>query len=467
MSRLVVVSNRVAAVKQSRPGAEGGLAVAVRAALRQRGGIWFGWSGKALDSDYNQPTLTEAGKITYATVDLSQRDYDEYYVGFANSTLWPLFHYRLDLAEFHQRTWSGYQRVNALFAHRLQPLLAESDTVWIHDYHFMLLAENLRAAGCRQKIGFFLHIPWPALEVLLALPMHRQIVKALCAYDLLGFQTEDHLHCFYDYIRREAGGEVGKDGTVKAFGRSLRALAFPIGIDTEMFARMASDSEGSRQVARLQESLGGRDLMIGVDRLDYSKGLVKRVEAFEHLLTAYPDNRSKVIFLQINPPSRSDVADYVDMRREMEATSGRVNATFAEYDWVPIRYLNKSFSRRVLAGFFRVSKVGLVTPLRDGMNLVAKEFVAAQSEEDPGVLVLSRFAGAARELDGALIVNPYDVEGVAERLQEALTMPLQARQERWQSMYKAIAANDVTAWRESFLRALQRPVAEQQQRNVS
>ena len=446
MSRLVVVSNRVAAVKQSRPGAEGGLAVAVRAALRERGGIWFGWSGKVLDRDYDQPTLTEAGKITYATVDLTQRDYDEYYVGFANSTLWPLFHYRLDLAEFHQRTWGGYQRVNALFAHRLQPLLGDSDTVWIHDYHFMLLAENLRSAGCRQRMGFFLHIPWPSLEVLLALPMHRQIVKALCAYDLLGFQTEDHLLCFQDYIRREAGGEVGKDGTVKAFGRTLRAAAFPIGVDTEMFAKMAAESEGSRQVVRLQESLGSRDLMIGVDRLDYSKGLIKRVEAFEHLLTAYPDNRGK----------------------ELEAASGRVNGAFAEYDWVPIRYLNKSFSRRVLAGFFRVSRVGLVTPLRDGMNLVAKEFVAAQSAKDPGVLVLSRFAGAARELDGALIVNPYDVEGVAERLQEALNMPLRARQERWCSMYKAIAKNDVTAWREAFLGVLlSRPVAEQPQRNAS
>jgi trehalose 6-phosphate synthase len=454
LNRLVVVSNRVAAVKQTRPGAEGGLAVAVRAALRERGGIWFGWSGKVLERDYRQPTITEVGKITYATVDLTQRDYDEYYVGFSNSTLWPLFHYRLDLAEFAQRTWAGYQRVNALFAHRLQPLLRDSDTVWIHDYHFTLLAENLRSAGCRHKMGFFLHIPWPALEVLLALPMHRQIVKALCAYDLLGFQTEDDVLCFQDYIRREAGGETGKDGVVKAFGRTLKAQAFPIGIDTEMFAKMAAESEGSKQVARLEESLGNRELIIGVDRLDYSKGLIKRIEAFEHLLTAYPDNRGKVVFLQINPPSRSDVADYVDIRHELEAMAGHVNGAFAEYDWAPIRYLNKSFSRRVLAGFFRASRVGMVTPLRDGMNLVAKEFVAAQSAKDPGVLVLSRFAGAARELDGALIVNPYDVEGVAERLQEALNLPLKARQERWRSMYKAIASNDVTAWRESFLQAL-------------
>jgi len=456
LSRLVVVSNRVPAVKQSRPGAEGGLTVAVRAALKERGGIWFGWSGKILERDYGQPNQTTSGKITYATIDLTQRDYDDYYVGFANSTLWPLFHYRLDLAEFAQRSWAGYQRVNTLFAHRLQPLLEDDDLVWIHDYHFTLLAEMLRNAGCGQPMGFFLHIPWPALEVLTAMPMHRQIVKALCAYDVLGFQTEDHLHCFQDYIRREAGGEVGADGTIKAFGRRLVAKAFPIGIDTEVFARMAEESADTRQVGRLRESLQGRDLIIGVDRLDYSKGLVKRIQAFEHLLTAYPDNRGNVVFLQINPPSRSDVADYVDMRRELEATAGHLNGAFAEFDWMPVRYLNKSYSRRVLAGFFRASRVGMVTPLRDGMNLVAKEFIAAQSEKDPGILVLSRFAGAARELDAALIVNPYDVEGVAEKLQEAITMPLEARRERWVSMYKAVAANDVTNWRESFLRALQR-----------
>ena len=455
MSRLVVVSNRVASAKQPRSGAEGGLAVGLRAALRERGGVWFGWSGKTLARDYDLPNITTAGKVTYATIDLTQRDYDDYYIGFSNSTLWPLFHYRLDLTDFTQKTWAGYQRVNALFAHRLHPLLKDSDMIWVHDYHFTLLGEILRNAGCRQKMGFFLHIPWPAHPVFVALPMHREIVKALCAFDLIGFQTEDDLASFQTYIRREVDGEVGEDGTIKAFGRVLRAASFPIGIDTDDFARMAVESEGSKQVERLRKSLIGRDLIIGVDRLDYSKGLINRVEAFEHLLTAYPDNRGNVVFLQINPPSRSDVADYVEIRRELEATAGRVNGAFAEYDWVPIRYLNKSFSRRVLSGFYRCSRVGLVTPLRDGMNLVAKEFVAAQPAEDPGVLVLSRFAGAARELDGALVVNPYDTEGVAERLQEALTMPLEARQERWRSMYSAVARNDVTAWRAGFLQALQ------------
>ncbi|WP_299626816.1 alpha,alpha-trehalose-phosphate synthase (UDP-forming) [Pelagibius sp.] len=456
MSRLVVVSNRVAGARPAKSGSEGGLAVAVRAALRERGGIWFGWSGKVLARDYDVPNVAEVGRITYATVDLTQRDYDEYYKGFANSTLWPLFHYRLDLTEFAHRTWAGYQRVNSLFAHRLHPLLRDTDVIWVHDYHFALFAERLRSAGCKQKMGFFLHIPWPALQVFTALPMHRDIVKALCAFDLIGFQTKEDLSCFQDYIRREAGGEVGRNGTIKAFGRVLRAGTFPIGIDTEDFAKMAAESGESKQVHRLKQSLQARDLIIGVDRLDYSKGLINRVEAFEQLLTSYPENRGKVVFLQINPPSRSDVADYIEIRRDLEATAGRVNGTFAEYDWVPIRYLNKSFSRRVLAGFFRSSRVGLVTPLRDGMNLVAKEFVAAQSSKDPGVLVLSRFAGAARELDGALVVNPYDVEGVAERLQEALTMPLKARRERWRSMYRAIVENDVTAWRENFLLALQR-----------
>ena len=324
MSRLVVVSNRVAASKLSRPGSEGGLSVALRAALRQHGGIWFGWSGKVLARDYDQPSVAEVGKTTFATIDLTQRDYDDYYKGFANSTLWPLFHYRLDLAEFSQRTWQGYERVNAHFAHRLQPLLKDTDVVWVHDYHFTLLAERLRNANCRHKMGFFLHIPWPALPVFTALPWHREIVKALCAYDLIGFQTEEDLECFQDYIRREVGGEIGENGVIRVFGRTLRAGAFPIGVDTEIFAKMAEDSEHSNQVERLKKSLIGRDLIIGVDRLDYSKGLINRVEAFEHLLTTYPDNRGNVVFLQINPPSRADVADYVDIRRELEATAGRV-----------------------------------------------------------------------------------------------------------------------------------------------
>ena len=454
MSRLVVVSNRVAPVRKVRSGGEGGLAVAVLAALRERGGIWFGWSGRTSEVEAETPNIFDVGKLTYATLDLTQQDYDEYYNGYANRILWPLFHYRLDLTDFSRRDMVGYLRVNALFAHQLKPLLRDDDVVWVHDYHLIPMAEQLREAGCKQRIGFFLHIPFPTPEVLVALPNHRALIQALCAYDLVGFQTERDVHAFLEYIVMEAGGAVERAGIVRAFGRSLRVGAFPIGIDTAAVARFAKEAVRSRQTVRLQDSLNGRKLIIGVDRLDYSKGLIVRVEAVEHLLRSYPANRGQVVFLQIAPPSRADVPEYMNIRQELEAAAGHVNGAYAEFDWAPIRYLNKGFTRQTLAGFLRISRVGLVTPLRDGMNLVAKEFVAAQDSRNPGVLVLSRFAGAARELEGALIVNPYDVEGVGEALQVALAMPLAERRERWKTMFTYLKRNDVDAWRESFLDTL-------------
>ena len=457
MSRLIIVSNRVAPVTQRRSGAEGGLAVAVFAALKEYGGVWFGWSGKVVDGEPDPCELFESGNVTYATLDLTRQDYEEYYSGFANRTLWPLFHFRLDLTDFSRRTWAGYQRVNLSFAEQLRPLLRKDDLIWVQDYHLIPMAELLRAAGCRQRIGFFLHIPWPSLEVLLALPNHLEIVQALSAYDLVGFQTDHDVRRFLTYIELEAEGRVGRNGMVTAFGRRFRVAALPVGIDTDNVAAFAKAAVGSRQTARLKRSLVGRDLMIGVDRLDYSKGLVSRLEAYEQLLASYPAHRGHVTLLQIAPPSRSDVPEYLEIRRELEATAGRINGAYAEFDWNPIRYLNKGFTRQTLAGFLRLSRVGVVTPLRDGMNLVAKEFVAAQDPKDPGVLIVSRFAGAARQLDAALVVNPYDVEGVAEAMQRALTMPLAERRERWQSMMAGLQRDHVHAWRERFMAALTAP----------
>lgn len=456
MSRLVVVSNRVAPVKQPRPGSQGGLAVGVLAALRDRGGIWFGWNGKISQRSTQNPSIVEAGRLTYATIDLNQADYDEYYFGFANRALWPLFHYRLDLSEFNRRDYEGYRRTNRLFASRLRPLLEPDDLIWVHDYHLVPMAEELRNAGCEQRIGFFLHIPWPTVQVLLALPQHRHIVRAMCTYDVIGFQTESDRKAFCSYILEEAGGLIGDNGLVRAYGRTVKVGVFPIGIDTETVTRFAASAVDSRTTQRLKSSLGGGDLLIGVDRLDYSKGLTQRLEAFEHLLEAYPEHRGHIVMLQIAPPSRSDVPEYQQIRRELEAMAGHVNGRYAEFDWVPTRYLNKGFNRRTLCGFFRTSRVGFVTPLRDGMNLVAKEYVAAQDPKDPGVLVLSRFAGAANELPEALIVNPFDTEGVAEALQHALTMSLEERQERWQAMYDRLCEYDVTYWRESYLDVLTR-----------
>jgi trehalose 6-phosphate synthase len=455
VSRLVVVSNRVTQISGAKAATAGGLAVGVLAALRESGGIWFGWSGETVEGTPSEPKVSRSGKITYITLDLNQAEFDRYYGGFANRTLWPLLHYRLDLSSFDRDWYMAYRRVNQLFAEQLRPHLRDDDLVWIHDYHLIPMGEELRRLQVKARLGFFLHIPFPSAEVYVALPWHDKLVQALCAYDLVGFQTSSDLRNFHDYLYREGVGYALADGLVHAFGRTLRAQDFPIGIDTDDFERMAESAEAVRATQRLAESLLGRKLIIGVDRLDYTKGITERLRAYECLLQNYPRQRGQVTFVQISAPSREDVPEYLEMRRQVEGTSGRINGHFSEFDWMPIRYINRSFTRRTLAGFFRLSRIGLVTPLRDGMNLVAKEYVAAQAEEDPGVLVLSRFAGAADDMDGAVIVNPYDIEAVAEALHLGLIMPLDERQDRWRRLRQQVKEHDINHWRQTFVEALQ------------
>jgi trehalose 6-phosphate synthase len=459
VSRLVVVSNRVSPVSGSRAATAGGLAVGVLAALRETGGIWFGWSGEIAESGGPMPKVFRTGTITYITIDLSQSDFDNYYGGFANRTLWPLFHYRLDLSSFDREWYITYRRVNQLFAEQLYPYLRDDDLIWIHDYHLIPMGEELRQLGVRCRLGFFLHIPFPSPEVYITLPWHDRLMQAFCAYDLVGLQTSNDLRNFHDYLYREGVGYALADGLLQAYDRTLRAQDFPIGIDAEDFAQMAVSAEAVRASQRLSRSLLGRKLIIGVDRLDYTKGVPERLRAYEILLQNYPAQRRQVTFVQISAPSREDVPEYAEIRSQVEATAGRINGRFSEFDWMPLRYINRGFTRRTLAGFFRLSRVGLVTPLRDGMNLVAKEYVAAQSDGDPGVLVLSRFAGAADELDGAVIVNPYDLEAVAEAMHLGLTMPLDERQDRWRRLLAQVKEHDVLQWQQSFVQALARQPA--------
>jgi len=451
--RLVVVSNRVA---MADPGgkAAGGLAVGILAALRQSGGIWFGWSGEVSEVPPAAAEVIENDDITYATLDLARADYEQYYNGFANRVLWPLFHYRPGLIEYRREDYAGYLRVNRQFAHHLAPLLKPQDMVWVHDYHLMPLADELRRLGVRQPIGFFLHTPFPAAELVRVLPCHAPLMRAMCGYDLVGFQTSIDLTGFRDYLVRIAGGSADSADTIGAFGRRLRVAAFPIGVDVEAITAQAAQSAGARHIKRLQESLRQRHLIIGVDRLDYSKGLVQRFRAFERMLELYPEIRGHVTFMQVAPPTRSEVPEYTQIRRSLEAATGHINGRFAEFDWMPLRYLNKSFNHRTLIGFLRAARVGLVTPLRDGMNLVAKEYVAAQDPEDPGALVLSSFAGAAQELTDALLVNPFDPDGVADAIQEALVMPREERVSRWRSMMAVLRRNDIAVWRENFVATL-------------
>jgi trehalose 6-phosphate synthase len=451
--RLVVVSNRVGPIAAGKA-SEGGLAVALRAALESRGGLWFGYSGSVSEHPSETPQIETAGNITAATLDLTRRDFEDYYIGYANRVLWPLFHYRPSLVGFSRRSLAGYLRVNRKFARALAPMLTPDDLVWVHDYHLIPLADELRRLDVRNTIGFFLHTPFPAAEVLRLLPNHHELVEAMCAYDLVGFQTITDVHGFRDYLVRWCGGEELKGGAIRAFGQVVRAAVFPVGIDVDGIASLAAAAIRSRSYRRLRDSMRDRALLIGVDRLDYSKGLPARFAAYSYLLEHHPQIRGRTVFMQIAPPSRSDVPEYREIRRELEEASGHINGRFAEFDWTPLRYLNKSFNHRILTGFYRAAKLALVTPLRDGMNLVVKEFIASQAPEDPGMPILSCFAGAAHELGEAIMVNPNDTEGVAEAIVQGLEMPVGERKERWTAMMTTLRRNDADAWRRRFVEEL-------------
>ncbi len=449
MTRLVVVSNRVAPIQEGEPTA-GGLAAGVLDALRAKGGIWFGWSGEVVASEVGAASKHTVGPISLFTVDLSRADYDQFYRGFANGTLWPILHDQIGHAHFEWSDFAGYRRVNELFARSLAPLVRPDDLVWAHDYHLLCLAEALRAMGLRNRMGLFLHTPFPAPAVFMTNPAHAELVRAMCQFDLLGFQTETDRVAFTDYVLRQAGGEAVDADRVRMGERVVRTGVYPIGVHVAEVRAQAEMPANRRLATRLRASLPEGELILSVDRLDYSKGLPRRFAAFERFLEMFPDHQGQVTFLQIAPPSRSDIEAYREIRGELEGQAGRINGRFAEVDWTPLRYLNKGFARNVLMPLYAQAQIGLVTPLRDGMNLVAKEYVAAQDPADPGVLVLSEFAGAARELDAALLVNPYDAAGMAAALNRGFGMAVEERCERHAAMLAVMRRNSLDAWRDRF-----------------
>lgn len=446
MPRLVVVSNRVAPIQEGEATA-GGLAAGVLDALKSKGGLWFGWSGTVTDTSEAQAEHT-VGPITLYTIDLARKDYDQFYRGFANGTLWPVLHYQIGLGHFERQEFEGYRRVNDTFARALRPLLRPDDLIWVHDYHLLCLADSLRAEGVTNRIGLFLHTPFPAPGVFMTIPAHAELASAMCAYDLLGFQTEIDRTAFTDYVARHAGGMPAGEA-VQAFGRLVRTGVYPIGVHVDEVRAQAETPVNRRQATRLRAYLMDR-LILSVDRLDYSKGLRQRFAAFERFLADYPSHHGLVAFMQIAPPSRSDIETYQRIRRELEGEAGRINGRFAEVDWIPLRYLNRGFPRNVLMPLYAEAQACLVTPLRDGMNLVAKEYVAAQDPEEPGVLILSEFAGAAQELTAAVLVNPYDEAGMAQAMDQALSMPVEERRERHQAMLAVMRANSLERWRDRF-----------------
>ncbi|HEU4653839.1 MAG TPA: trehalose-6-phosphate synthase [Steroidobacteraceae bacterium] len=452
-ARLICVSNRVALPQKT--DVPGGLAVGVLGALKHTGGVWFGWGGELTDGEPGPVEIQIREGVTYATFDLRREQFHRYYNGYSNDALWPLFHYMPSKFRFKGDEHDAYQEVNRRFASQLAPLLKDDDVIWVHDYHLIPLACRLRELGVRCPIGFFLHIPFPHIEVLRVLPTYAELVKDLASYDVVGFQSEPDLESFMGASERIFGSDcIVAPKQLNVGGRRLTADVFPIGVDVAAIQEEAIQAAQNDVVRRLTDSLLGRKLMIGADRLDYSKGLVERFAAYEQFLAAFPENRGRITYLQIAPLSRKDVQSYVEIRRALEQAAGRTNGKFADTDWTPIRYVNRNYPREVLMGLLRVSNVGLVTPLRDGMNLVAKEFLAAQDPEDPGVLVLSTFAGAARELSAALIVNPYDTRAVGHAIQTALTMPLVERRERHAALLTTLAQSDIHRWVERFIAAL-------------
>jgi trehalose 6-phosphate synthase len=457
----VVVSNRVSIPDGTNRA--GGLEVALRPALEHRGGLWFGWSGKAVaQSQVKRHTVVQKN-VTYVVTDLSTEDHQEYYNGFANRVLWPILHFRLDLAEFARRDLTGYMRVNDHFATELERIIEPDDLIWVHDYHLIPIADALRRRGHANRIGFFLHVPMPPPEVMTCLPNHEQLIPLLLQYDVVGFQTDGDAGNFVRYLiteSRNSHSEMtvfessGRQITFTLNGRQTRIGSFPVGIEPIGFQSLARRNIHSPLVKDLAASLGGRTLVIGVDRLDYSKGLVQRLEAFELFLARNPDWQGKVTCLQITPQNRSDIPEYMELAQAVSSLAGRINGKYGEVSWTPIRYVNRVYGRSALAGLYRTARVGLVTPLRDGMNLVAKEYIAAQDPDDPGVLILSRFAGAAVECKRALLVNPYDAESVAAAIAQALTMSLEERRERHAALMMAITGNNIDKWQRDFLDAL-------------
>jgi len=447
MSRIVLVSNRVGDV--SKAALAGGVVIAIADVLRARSGLWLGWSGRTGEKSEEArttPDFQEMDGATIATLPLSHREFKDYYLGYSNAVLWPVFHTRLDLAQFEAGYYQRYVDVNRRFALTLQPLLKPDDTIWIHDYHMIPLGLELRKLGVNNPIGFFLHIPVPPAQLFMAIPEYRDLARSLAAYDLIGLQTRTDCANMLDFFRNAVFGRLLQDGRMRVFDREISVKSFPVGIDMDSFL------ESRPKRSREQPTPATR--LIGVDRLDYTKGLPQKFRAFGRFLEKYPDYRRKVVLSQIAPPTRESVVAYADIRNELESLSGMINGKLGELDWVPIHYIHRSTPRRMLVDVYQHSRIGFVTPLRDGMNLVAKEYVAAQDPDDPGVLILSRFAGAAEQMKQALIVNPYDVEEMADTIKIALEMGRQERKDRHRALVSGIRSYDTFWWCRSFLAEL-------------
>ncbi|HUT51860.1 MAG TPA: trehalose-6-phosphate synthase [bacterium] len=459
--RLVVVSNRLpsfrpeAGLKSGTRQSAGGLVSALLPAMEASNkGIWMGWSGRGVSAKQPaQVRVIEHPLMSLIGVDLTERQVEDYYNGFCNRTLWPMFHSFQGRVKLDKEQQECYFQVNEKFGAALLDFLEHGDVVWVHDYHMAPLGRFLRQGGFRGPIGFFLHVPFPPQEMIEILTDPVSFMDAWLDYDLVGFHTERYLDNYLEVAERlKLGTRRGRN--LEAGNRRQRVIACPIGIDPSLYdPGRESGGLGSRRKG-LRSLIPDIKLVLGVDRLDYTKGIPERIDSFEYFLKRFPQWRRRASLVQICAPSRTRVREYQEQKRTVDAKVGRINGEQAEHDWTPIRYLYRSYDQTDLARFYRDADVALVTPLRDGMNLVAMEYVAAQHLESPGVLVLSRFTGAAEFLPQAVLVNPYLIDSVAEGIDRALSMPLRERKDRHQTMLEFVTNNTSAKWADTFLDAL-------------
>ncbi len=459
--RLLAISNRLPElrgaddVEDKRKRGVGGLVTALEPVLSSRRGLWLGWSGRTIPGDDpTVPGLAESASPPLAWLDFPEAWSERYYSGFCNRSLWPLLHTFPGRVRFADAEWEAYQAVNEAFASAAMTLVDPDVTIWVHDFHMLLLAGALRRRGHRGPIGLFLHVPFPGPDLFSMIPWADRVMDEMLQFDLIGFHTRWFVENFRHCVGALSPARVGDD-VIEHRDRRIRVDAFPIGIVPEGFQEPPEPAM-VEEVTALLNSIRPNRLVLGVDRLDYTKGIPERLRAFARMFEMFPEWRGKVSLVQVSVPSRADVPDYAEQRAQIENAVGRINGELGEASWVPVRYLYRSYPRNELSQLYRAANVGYVTPMRDGMNLVAKEYVAAQAPEDPGALLLSRFAGAAFEMSDAILTNPWHEEGMARDLDRALRMPLEERKEHHARLLAVVQRTTAVSWAEDFLEALER-----------
>ena len=455
MGKTIIISNRLPVkIEQENnelvyKASEGGLATGLNSVFKQGNNLWVGWPGLAIEKSQEEEVHSNLIKQHMKPVFLSTEEIEDFYEGFSNETLWPNFHYFNQYTVYKEELWLAYQRVNQKFAEIVSEELEDGDTVWIHDYQLLLLPQLIRAISPNATIGFFLHIPFPSYESFRLLPWRRELLNGMLGADFLGFHTYDDMRHFLSSVNRLAG--LGNsNGTIKVKNRLIKADALPMGIDYEKYAASAQDPETLAREARYRESIGTVKLILSIDRLDYSKGIPQRLRAFELFLSKYPDFKEKVSLFMVVVPSRDSVSKYKQLKEEIDLLVGRINGQFSKLNWTPIHYFYRSFPLPALSAFYRISDVALVSPMRDGMNLVCKEYVASRLDKK-GVLILSEMAGASKELSDAIIVNPNDIHQLVEAMHKALTMPEALQIESMTSMQKSLKRYNIHAWVKLFM----------------